>query len=268
MKSLGRVVLVLGALALSGTTACKEESDAAVAHRQAGDQHITKAEWKQAADEYGLSLQANPKQEKVWEKKAYAHMQDGNMAEAETAILKTIDFKPDAAQKAEVCRNLASAYLQKNDADKAEKYFNEALKYDPKDDVAMSWLGEIYSGRGGARDMKAEAIPAHLDKAIEYYDKVSAIKPELPTPYLNKRIVVAKYMDKERKLKEAAEQEAKTNKDKEKVEAAKKEAEQHQARIEELQKKFDEYTKKFSEAQKNAAQAPAQAPTQAPKPAQ
>jgi tetratricopeptide (TPR) repeat protein len=256
MKALGRVVLVIGALALAGTTACKSEPDPATVHSQAGDEHFRNAAWKQAAEEYGLSVQANPKQEKVWEKKAVAHQNDGNLDEAAAAMLKTVDFKPDAAQKAEVCRGLANAYLQKGDADKAEKYFNEALKYDPKDDAALSWLGEIAASRGGARDMKAEAVPAQLDKAMEYYDKVIALKPELPTPYLNKRIVVAKYMEKERKAKEAAEQEAKTNKDKDKVEAAKKEAEAHQTRIDELKKQFDEFTKQFSEAQKKAAQAP------------
>lgn len=256
MKALGRVVLVIGALALAGTTACNKEPDAATVHRQAGDEHFRKAEWKQAAEEYGLSVQANPKQEKVWEKKAVSHQNDGNLDEAAAAILKTIDFKPDATQKAELCRGLANAYLQKGDADKSEKYFNEALKYDPKDDAALSWLGEIAASRGGARDMKAEAVPAQLDKAMEYYDKVIAIKPALPTPYLNKRIVVAKYMEQARKLKDAAEQEAKTNKDKDKAEAAKKEAEKQQARIDELKIKFDEFTKQFSDAQKAAAQAP------------
>jgi tetratricopeptide (TPR) repeat protein len=277
MKAWGRVMVVLGALALTGVGACTKEPDPAAVHQKAGDQHYGKGEWKQAAEEYGRSLEVNPKQPKVWEKKAEAHRQDGNLAAAEEALVKTVDYKTDAAQKSEVYRSLANLYVQKSYAEKgdaakandekAEKLFSEAVKVDPKDDVSLSWLGEIYARRGGARDMKADAVPEQLNKAMEYYDKVIAIKPELPATYINKRIVVTKYKDKEMKLKQAAEEEAKTNKDKDKAEAAKKEAEQHQARMDELQKQFEELTKKYTEAQKAAAAASAAAAA-APKPTQ
>lgn len=253
MNALGRVVLMIGALALGGTTSCKKEPDLATIHREAGDRHLGKSEWKEAAEEYGQSLQADPKQEKIWEKKAYSHREAGDMDQAAAAILKTVDFKPDAAKKAEVYRNLGGMYMPTGGYDKAEKYFNEALKIDPNDDASLSWLAELYSQRGGARDMKAKAVPADLDKALEYYEKVIALKPELPNSYLNERIVMAKYMEYERQQKEAAEQEAQENsKDKDKVEAAKAAAEKHQGRMDEFKKRFDELTKKFSEAQKKA----------------
>jgi tetratricopeptide (TPR) repeat protein len=260
MKALGRVALLLGAIALTGTIGCKTEPDAATIHREAGDRLLGKNEFKQAAEEYGQSLQADPKQEKVWEKKAYAHMQAGDMDQADTAILKTVDFKADAPAKAEVYRNLGGLYVQKGSLDKAEGYFNQALQIDPKDDQSLAWLAEIYSQRGGARDMKAEVVTAHLDKAIEYYDKVIAMKPELPNTYLNKRIVMARYMDYEKRKKEAVEREAQDSGDKAKIEAAKVEAEQHQKRMDEFKKQFDELSKKFSEATKNAKAASSATP--------
>jgi hypothetical protein len=285
MNALGRVVLVLGALALAGTSACKKEPDLATVHRRAGDEHFLKGEFKQAAEKYGLSLEADPKQEKVWDKKAVAQQQSGDMAGLEITLVKMAESKPDAAQKAEMYRSLASMFMTKAtaekgdaakaNAEKAEKYFNEAVKVFPQDDVSLAWLGEIYAQRGGARDMAADAAPEHLEKAMAYYDKVIAIKPELPATYINKRIVIKKYMTKTERLKQAAEQEAKTNKDKDKAEAAKKEIEQHQARLDEFKKQFDELSKQFTEKQKAAAAAASAAAaagtaaaTAAPKPPQ
>src|SRR5687767_13896484 len=106
MKTLGKMVLMLGALARSGTTACNKEPDLATVHRDAGNKHLKNSEWKQAADEYGQSLQADPKQEKVWEKKAYAHVQAGDIEQADATLLKSMEFMSDVAKKAEMYRNL------------------------------------------------------------------------------------------------------------------------------------------------------------------
>jgi len=176
------------------------------------------------------------------------------------AILKLLDFRTETDKKAEVYRNLASLYMQKNNWEKAEKYFNEAIAIDPKDDVSLAWIAEIYSQKGGARNMKQLAEPAMLDKAIEYYDRVIAVKPELPNTYLNKRIVMAKYMEYVRLQKEAKEQEARINyKDKKAAAEATAAAVKHQERIDELKVQFEELTKKFSEAAK-AAKAAGAAP--------
>jgi tetratricopeptide (TPR) repeat protein len=260
MNRVGKVVLVLGAMSALAVSGCKKEPTPAEIHKTKGNALLNESKWTEAAEEFRLSLEADPKQEKLWEKRAYAHMQAGDMDAADAAILKLLDFRTETDKKAEVYRNLASLYMQKNNWEKAEKYFNEAIAIDPKDDVSLAWIAEIYSQKGGARNMKQLAEPAMLDKAIEYYDRVIAVKPELPNTYLNKRIVMAKYMEYVRLQKEAKEQEARINyKDKKAAAEATAAAVKHQERIDQLKVEFEELTKKFSEAAK-AAKAAGAAP--------
>lgn len=251
MNGLAKALLVLGALTLTATTGCEKKPSPAAIQEEAGDDFVRNNQWKEAAAAYGKSLEADPKQEKIIEKKAYAHREAGEFDEADATILKTLDFKPDVPAKAEVYRNLANMYLQKLDGEKAEKYFNEAVKLDPNDDLSLGWLAEIYAQRGGARDMKAAGVPEHLDKALAYYDKVIAIKPDLPTTYVNKRIVMFKYIASERQQKEAAEAE-KQEANKAKAEELKAAIAKHQARIDDFNKQIEELNKKFAEAQKKA----------------
>lgn len=258
MTKLGRVGLVLGMLTLAGTTACEKEPDLAKIHRAKGTKHYNKKEFKEAAEEYGKSLAVDPKQEEVWKVKAVAHVNAGETDKAAESTLKLLDFKTTPADKAEVYRNVASVYMKNGPLEKAEEYFNEALKIEPKDEFSLGWIAEIYSQKGGARAAAAPPIPEHLDKAVSYYDQVIAINPNSSTTYLNKRIVMAKYMEYEKQQMEAAEKEAAANpKDKAKVAEAKARAEEHLKRIDEYKVKFDELTQKFSEAMKaqKAAQA-------------
>lgn len=252
MKRLGRVGLVLGVLALGGATGCKDEKEEqAKSHRVAGTNFLADKKFADAVKEYELSLQADPNQEKVWERKAFAHLQLGDSAKAAESALKLIDFRKEPAQKAEVYRNIAGFYMQTGPMEKAEEYFNEALKIDAKDEAALGWIAEIYSQKGGARSMTAPVVAEHLDKAMQYYDKVLAINPNSANTYLNKRIVMAKYMEYEKNQKTIAESEAEENaKDPAIVAEAKARAEQHQARADEFQKQFEELTKKFGEATK------------------
>ncbi|MCU0685212.1 MAG: hypothetical protein MUF34_23725 [Polyangiaceae bacterium] len=251
MMKLAKVMVALGALAL-GAPACEKKPDEAEIHRDAGREHLDKQEWAQAAAEYDLSLKADPNQEKVWEQKAYVHMQAGEKDKAAAAFAKTADFKKEPAKKAEVYRNLAGMFMQgEGELDKAENYFNEAIKIDPKDDASYAWLGELYSRRGGARANDAKAEPPHLEKAMQYYDKASAANPSNPNHYLNKRIVLAKLTQYEQNQKDLADGEARTSaKDPAKVAEAKAKAEQHTARADEYRKQMEETTKKFVEAQK------------------
>jgi tetratricopeptide (TPR) repeat protein len=251
MMKLAKVMVALGALAL-GAPACEKKPDEAEIHRDAGREHLDKQEWAQAAAEYDLSLKADPNQEKVWEQKAYVHMQAGEKDKAAAAFSKTADFKKEPAKKAEVYRNLAGMFMQgEGELDKAENYFNEAIKIDPKDDASYAWLGELYSRRGGARSNDAKAEPAHLEKAMQYYDKASGANPSNPNNYLNKRIILAKLTQFEQNQKDLAEGEARTSaKDPAKVAEAKAKAEQHAARADEYRKQMEETTKKFVEAQK------------------
>lgn len=251
MKRLGRVGLVLGVLALGGPVGCKDEKEeAAKAHRIKGSDHMSKKEWKEAAAAYALSLEADPKQEKVWEKKAFAHMQIGEMDEAAKSVMSIMAMKTTTAEKAELYRTLASMYMQTS-TEEAEKYFNEALKLEPKDEASLGWIAEIYAQRGGARSMAAPIVKADLEKALSYYDQVLAINVNSANTYLNKRVVMARLMEYEKQQKEMALSEAAENaKDKTIVAEANARAEEHQKRITEYEALFAEMTKKFSEAQK------------------
>jgi len=257
MKISAKVLWFLGALALAGTPACKEEPPTpAKIHLDKGDEFLADNKWKEAAEEYGKSVEADPKQEKTWEKKAYCHMMAGELEASEAAALKTMEFRPEPAKKAELYRTIANMYLNKGDRDHAEKSFNEAIKVDPSDDQSMSWIAEIWSQRGGARDMKAPAVPDALSKAIEWYDKVIALKPNDPAAYANKRIALGRLMETEKVAKDAAEKAATdAGKDKAKADEATAEAAKHAAKMDELKKTMDETTKKLVEANKAASAA-------------
>lgn len=255
MKVLGKAVLVLGALALMGTTACeKPKPDPAKVHREAGDAHLTKNEFSQAAEEYAKALELNPDNEKLWEKKAYAHQQAGEMDKVEATLIKLAELKKEPEKKAEVFRNLASLFLQKNDYVNAEKFFREAAKTDPKDDVSIAWIAQMHAQRGGARDMRMKVVPEELNQAIALYEKFIALKPDDVTGYVNKRIAIGRLMQFEKEAKEAAEKEAKDSKDKEKAAAATAEAEKHKTQMDEYQKQMDALSEKIKEVKaKNPA---------------
>jgi len=205
MNRMKTIALVAG-LALIALTGCKQ--DPAVQHRSQGDALFRKGKFSEAAAEYGLSLQADPKQEKLWEKKAYAHMQAKELDQADEAYLKKLDGVTDPDAKAEIYRNLANAYLKPGPLQRSEKYFLEALKLNPKDETALSWLGEIYSQLGGARKAADPAVPMHLEKAIGYYDQWLAVNPKALFAYVNKRIALAKWINSENDEVTAATKEA------------------------------------------------------------
>lgn len=258
MKVLGKAVLVVGALALMGTTACeKPKPDPAKVHREAGDAHLTKNEFSQAAEEYAKALEINPENEKLWEKKAYAHQQAGEMDKVEATLVKLADFKKEPEKKGEVYKNLASLFLQKNDYVNAEKYFGEAMKTNPNDDVSIAWIAQMHAQRGGARDMRMKIIPEELNKALELYDKLIALKPDDVMGYVNKRIAFGRLMELEKQAKAAAEQEAKdSKKDKEKEAAAIAAAEKHQKQMDEYKAKMDELSEKIKEVKAKNPQPP------------
>ena len=148
-------------------------------------------------------------------------------------------------------------HMQAGTTDDAEKYFNEALKIEPKDETSLGWIAEIYAQRGGARSMAAPILKADLEKSLGYYDQVLAINANSANTYLNKRVVMARLMEYERQQKEMALSEAAENaKDKVVVAEANARAEEHQKRMDDYQAQFGELTKKFSEAQKAAKAAP------------
>ncbi len=267
MKTYTKALWLLGALALAAAApGCKEEPPTpAKIHLQNGDKHRVAKEWKQAAEEYGKSLEADPTQDKVWETKAYCHQQDGDMDATAATLVKMAESKKDPVEKAKLMRTVANLWMQKGDMKNAEASFLEAVKLLPTDDESLSWLGEIHSQRGGARDGKAPAVPDELDKALALYEKVAGLKPDAPAAYINQRVALTKLVGYQKKIKDEAEAEATAaGKDKDKAAAATTRADAAKAKMEELQKRMETVTAKLIEANKKAAAAPPPAPAPAP----
>jgi tetratricopeptide (TPR) repeat protein len=290
MKKLGKVGLVLGVLTLTGTVACSEKPDPAKEARAKATNHLNKKEFKLAVEQYELAAKADPASEKTWREKAFAHQQIGEHDKAAESLMKYVEVTkdpnvnkdelyrviadefrqagmPDEAEKAlmkvmetiqttdkkaELYRIIADTFLKSGNLDQAEARFNEALKLNPKDEASLGWLAAIYAKRGGTENKDAAAVPEHLEKAISYLDQVIALNPDYPFTYINKRIVMAKYMMHEQQMMKIAQLESTETKNKKKKEEALARAAAHQKKAEEYQAQFQELTAKFTEAQKKA----------------
>jgi tetratricopeptide (TPR) repeat protein len=247
MKALRRLALV-GAVTVLLATGCKP--DAATQHREKANEFANQSHWKEAAEEYGLSLQADPSQGELWEQKAYAHLQLKEYEQVEASMMKLADSRTDPPKKAAVYRNIGGMWVQQGLNDKAEPFFLKATQIDPKDDQTLNWLAEIYAQRGGARSNTAPAKPEALDKALEYLDKVTVLKPNESAGYVNKRIVFTKYMDYEQTQKAEALKEASQEKDAAKVKELQAKGDQAQAQFDKVKKQFDEVNQKIGELAK------------------
>lgn len=258
MKTQIRSALLIGLAALVGLAGCDQTAKQAEEARKKGNVAYKKEAWAEAAAAYDESLKLDPKQEKLWQKKAFAHAKAKQMDEAVASLEKTLEFKTEPAEKAEVYRNIGNMFVQMGPVERAEPYFLKALEIDPKDESAISWLAEMFSQLGGARAQAAPAEPAHLDKAIAYYDQWIKMNPVATTAFLNKRIALIKYTDYLKAQKDKAEADAITNKaDPAAVAEAK-------ARAEAAQAKFDELKAVFEENNKGLAVAAKQNPIQPP----
>lgn len=260
MKKSIRAVALGTALALAGLTGCDQTAKVAEEHRRKGNELYKKEQWQAATAEFQLSLNADPKQEKLWQKKAMAHAKAKEMDAAVESLKKTLEFKTEPAEKSEVYRNIGNMFLQMGPIDRAEGYFLEALKVHPKDEAALSWLAEMFSQLGGARAQAAPPVPEHLEKAIAYYDQWIGMNPVATTAYLNKRIALIKYSDYWKAQKDRADADAIINKkDKVKVAEAQARAADAQAKFDDLKVKFEENNKGLAAAAKaNPIQPPAQ----------
>lgn len=244
----------LALTALVFTAACTKDPEPADIARQEAGEHFKKKEFAAAAAGYEKSLTLKPDQDlKVWDRCAAAYMEAGDYGKAAETLEKTLPRREGAA-KGETLRNVAGMYLQKAmDPENAEKWFQKALDLDPKDDQSLSWLAEISSQRGGARSMTAPADGTHLTKALERYDAVIAMVPAKPDAYINKRIVLVKYIDSLTKQKLSILADAENQKkDKEAWDSMQEQATDTQKRIDELKGILDETSKKLGEVQKAA----------------
>lgn len=251
MNRLARLCVV-ATLALAGITACERPPpNPAAEHRKKGNAHLKDKEWKEAAAEYEQSLQADPKQADVWEQKAYAHLQLAEAEKVEEAIIKAAELAPDNAKKNELYRNLASMFIQRQQTEKAEAFFLKAIELNPKDDLALAWVAEIYAQRGNSRK-KDPANPELLLKSFEYYDKSIALKPDYAITYVNKRIAVNKYVDYLKKEKDTLEAAAAREKNAATLAELKTKIADSQTQIDTYKKQFDELGQKYAELAKAA----------------
>jgi tetratricopeptide (TPR) repeat protein len=231
-------------------TGCSKPEDPAAVHRALGNEYARKADWTAAATEYGLSVQANPHDRKVWELKANAHLRLGQLREAAESLAKPAEYTSDPTAKAECYRLVAGMYVEQKEFIEAEKAFSEALKFDPRDENSLSWLGEFASIRGGARSMTEPPDPVWLTKAIAYYDKVIAVNPENLFAYVNKRIALNKYIVLEEQESALANRLIYLErKDASKVAAAQTRLTESTARIEDFKKEIEQLSTKIKEIQ-------------------
>lgn len=216
--------------------------------RVAGSELLKKQDFAGAAKEYERSLELKPEQEpNVWDRAAFANMKAGNFDRAAELLMKSQERRPGAAAKLENLRNIAGMYLQQaKDLDAAEKYFLKAVELDPKDEQSLAWLAEISAQRGGARATQAEANPQHLQVALARYDAVIALNPGKPDTFINKRIVLMKYLEFMKKQRLSILEGGDQDPD------AQEQAQSTQARIDELEAALKDTTDKLVAAQKAA----------------
>lgn len=237
-------------------TACSKPDPADLA-RQQGNVLFKKGEYNKAGAEYEKAISLDSKPElKQYETAAFAYMKGGELDKAAELLLKTLEFKKTKEEKLAVYRNITGMYLQASSGGDAEKYFFEILNLEPNDASAMGWIAEIYSSRGGARANAKETIPADLSKALEWYEKILANKPDDPGPWVNKRIIYNKLVGYYTGLKAQAEADALANKkDKETAEDFRKQAVEAQAKIDETTKLLEDANLKVTELVKARAAA-------------
>jgi len=246
-----REAFLFSVLTLSGLlTGCSNPEDPALLHRALGNDYARNANWAAAAREYGLSLQANPREPKVWQLKANAHIKLGQVGEAAESLAKPAEYTSDPNAKAEAYRLVASLYVDQREFVEAEKAFAEALKFDPRDELALSWLGEIASARGGARLVSDPPDPTWLTRAIAYYDQAISVNPNNLFSYVNKRIAIHKYIVFEQQEQAMAERLIQLERrDPSKVAAARTHLMDSAARIAGFEKQIEELSNKIKELQ-------------------
>lgn len=242
---------VLASLVLG---ACTPAPDPAAVERQAGDDLFKKQDWVGAAAAYQRSLDANPKQEKVYERQAAALMRAEQRDKAAEALVKTLPFKKDAAQKAEVYRSAAGVFLQSAERDKAKPYLLEAVKLEPKDEASVSWLGELAAFRGGARSNEMPAVAEDLDEALGWYGKLVELRPDSRPAYAHRRVVLVKYTNLMLERQRAAAESARQTRGAEREEARAR-ADGFASRAQELAKQVEEIDRKLAELKKAQAAA-------------
>ena len=246
-----REAFFISVLSLVGLlTGCSKPEDPALLHRTLGNDYASNGDWAAAAKEYGLSLQANPREPRVWQLKANAQLNLGQTGEAAESLAKSAEYASDVNAKAEAYRLVAGMYVDRREFVEAEKAFVETLKFAPRDELALAWLGEIASARGGARLVSDPPDPAWLTRAIAYYDQAISVNPKNLFSYVNKRIAIHKYIVFEQQEKTLAERLIQVeHRDASKVAAAQLRLTDSVTQIESFEKQIEELSNKIKELQ-------------------
>lgn len=232
-------------------SACKGEEPFDTA-RVKGSELLKKNDFAAAAVEYERSLELKPDQDaKVWDRAAFANMKAGNLDRAAEILEKSLDRRVGTAAKSETLRNIALMYKEQANLEGSEKYFQKAIALDPKDDQAVGWYAWIAASRGGAFQQAAPAQTEHLKIALERYDAVIALEPTRSAGYVNKRIVLTKYIEHLNKQKAEILADADAQKaDKEAFADLQEQAADTQARADELKALMDATSTKLGEVLK------------------
>ncbi|MDT8383870.1 MAG: tetratricopeptide repeat protein [Gammaproteobacteria bacterium] len=112
---------------------------------------------------------------------ALSAMQDGNTAQAESALRQLAEAYPDFSGPH---ANLGILYFRDNKLEQAKSEFHAALKINPQNVVSLNHLGIISRGEGKFKE------------AHDYYEKALQIDPEYAYAHLNFGILLELYMGK------------------------------------------------------------------------
>src|SRR4051812_40081679 len=111
MNRVGISMAVVAALALT-TAGCVKKAREAKEHRALATKAMKDKRFADAAQEYGLSLAADPNQEPLYMKKAMAETQAGQYDNAAESLKATLKFKTDPAQQADVWKKVGQIYMK------------------------------------------------------------------------------------------------------------------------------------------------------------
>lgn len=162
MTRFNQMAIVVLVLLLAG---CAATGPGGSTDKPAAEAIQPKVDPKAAAD-YELALSA---------------MQNGNTAQAESALRQLAEAYPDFSGPH---ANLGILYFRDNKLEQAKSEFHTALKINPQNVVSLNHLGIISRGEGKFKE------------AHDYYEKALQIDPDYAYAHLNFGILLELYMGK------------------------------------------------------------------------
>jgi len=102
----------------------------------------------------------------ILQRRSFASFNENKFDEAIKDLTELFDLAEDSANKAGVLNNIAMCYEKKGDKINEEKYFLQAISYDPKSVNAMNGIAAFYLRQGDK------------EKASMYFRKILELNPE------------------------------------------------------------------------------------------